>query len=431
MSLTPTPLSLPTNLSRSAMIKAIFNAQHPEEIIKSLPTQTIFSLIHHAGIESSTDIISLVTTKQYKLLLDFELWQKDTFSESSFWRWLSCIDEAQSLTPLGKFFSAVDTRLIGLLVLRYVESEFSEEPSEQPPESGFYTPDHGHTWLRIKCENTDNHNLLAKLLAYIFETDPDLFYKLLCTSHVGTSYELEEECYIDKTRRLTAEGIPDLETSWKTHKGINASKLINSIQQKLEADSIPSITAISPIVHDGLMPHPLREVVDNLMASQDLIERNEFEQIVTWIINTGIIRFGIPMNEWKDVTLLIQKIRGAINIGLELCTNKASMTPESAYSTYGATKLYQFGLYEIFGAQSRARSFIKKYNSKATDISDVSLHIASLIEKVSNDFPEFPEFLKHYAKYGELQSPLITTSCPFEHLYELETCLELIDEYFG
>ena len=417
---------LPAQLSYSGLIKTIFSSDNPERIVKTLAPQTLFALIHHAGIESSTDLIELLSKEQYELVLDLELWTKDIFNEFAFWRWLSCVNEPHSLAPFEKFLGAIDTRLIGLLVLRYVEVEFFEETSEQPFSDGFYTPDNGYTWIKITCSDLDHYNLFARFLAYIFETDPDLFYRLLGTDRVATQSILEEDCYNDKTKELEAQGIPDCETSWKVHCGLDASRFLRSTNETIEVDTAPSVTAISPIVHDGYIPHPLCDLITELLSLQDKIEQNEFEQSVTWLINTGVVRFGLTISDWQEVILLIKKIRGAINIGLELCNEIASLSSYSAYSKYGAKKLYQFGLQKILITKVRAVTL-----EKLGTLDNVSQDISLLLEMAKKDFPECPEFLKTYAELGFSQNNLATNACAFEHIHELDTFLEIMDDYFG
>src|SRR4051812_29931238 len=142
------------------LAKAIFKADVPEEYIRQIPAQSLYMAMKENGLESSAEIIEIATLEQCRLLLDFDVWEKDQFSEAQFWEWLALTDATNSLVIVQKLLKFVDLKLVALLIARYVDVKVLEEPTDEPPGPGSYTPDQGFTWIFINAEDSTQHFLL-------------------------------------------------------------------------------------------------------------------------------------------------------------------------------------------------------------------------------------------------------------------------------
>ena len=160
------------------LYKAIFEADAPEQLVRQLPTQTLFMIVKSVGLPSAAELISMASLEQCRLLSDFDLWNGDSLNEAALWEWLALTDEVESLELLQKLVKFVDLKLFAILFGKYIEVKIFDDPTEQPPGEGFHTPDRGATWIGIKTEDPDKHFLLARLLALIFESSAELFYRL-------------------------------------------------------------------------------------------------------------------------------------------------------------------------------------------------------------------------------------------------------------
>lgn len=187
----------PAKLSR-----AIFEADSPEAFAAALPAQALYMTIQHVGVESAGDLIDLATAKQYRTLLDFELWENDSFAEIDFWRWLEAIDEMESLEPTEKFLKSLDYQLLAVLFARHLIHVVYDDGNNQPPGKHFYTPDKGFTWIHIKIQDPLRHRLFGKLLAIIYESKSELFYQLIGMPQTTSETALEEGAFEEKNLRL-------------------------------------------------------------------------------------------------------------------------------------------------------------------------------------------------------------------------------------
>ncbi|HQH27617.1 MAG TPA: DUF6178 family protein, partial [Oligoflexia bacterium] len=185
-------LPLPA-LSALQLARMILSAPVPEHIISCLPAQSLYMAVQALGLESAREIIEAASDEQYRLLLDLHLWDKDSFNEENFWDWLSVIDDPDSFDSLQHFQECLDPRLTALVIQRNVAVQVNEEPTEVPPGAGWYTPDKGYTWLRILCTEAEEHRLLGRFLALLFDQNPELFYQLIALPQAATAIELEEE----------------------------------------------------------------------------------------------------------------------------------------------------------------------------------------------------------------------------------------------
>ena len=195
--------------------KAIFDSEAPEQVIRQLPAQALFMVVRHLGLSGAADIIALASIEQVRLLSDFDLWNRDTINEDHVWEWLALTDETESLDLLQKVVKCVDLKVLSVMLSRYTDVQIFSEPTDLPPGPGFHTPDKGFTWVGITVQDADQHFLLARLLALIFETSAELYYQLLSIPSVATVSMLEEESFVERSKRLAAEGIPEPELSAK------------------------------------------------------------------------------------------------------------------------------------------------------------------------------------------------------------------------
>jgi hypothetical protein len=260
------------------LYKAIFEADAPEQMVRQLPTQSLFMVIKQRGLVSCADLISMASLEQCRLLMDFDLWEGDKLNEAALWEWLALTDESDSLEILQKIIKFIDLKLLAILIGRYVEVKIFEEPTDQQPGPGFHTPDKGSTWIGITTEDADHHFLLARLLALVFESSAELFYQLMSTSSVATVSMLEEESYGERLKRLAAEGIPEPEVAAEIHAPFSYVEARREIVENAHTKPIEDIRSIEPLVYEGRATRFFAELMRKV-ADHDAIEM-EFTYIM-------------------------------------------------------------------------------------------------------------------------------------------------------
>ena len=321
------------------LAKSIYQLELPPEVLKSLPAQSLYLAIQENGLESSIDTLMAASLEQLKLLLDFDLWQRDTFLEENFWQWLELEDSSEPLAIAEKILKVIDYKLVALMLARHVDVITKEEKSDTPPAPGFYTPDLGQTWLRVKLEDSHRFFLMNRFLALLFESDADLFYQLLAVPMVGTNAILEEEAYQDQQRRLANEGIPDLALAAEIHAPLAVKQLLDLIAQEEQLPTIGDIEPIPALIahNDELMPW--HAIVCQAKNSDELAAES------TLLVNAALVQYNIPVSDYNEVGLCAAQVRGAINLGLQKISSSELATDlVAAVNRLGLRPFYRLGL---------------------------------------------------------------------------------------
>ena len=398
-----------SGMTSSELAKAVFTSDVPSKIIRSLPAQTLYMAIQAHGYEASQELIAIASKEQYQLILDFEIWNRDQFSEERLWHWLSLIDEPNSLEPLARFIDVIDHKLLSSLVCKYVDAHVNEEPTEPPLHANAYTPDNGYTWIYLKTGDEDHNRLFGRILAFLFDTNPDYFYRLLYMPNVGTPSEFEEEAYEDMTKRLGSEGIPDHKTSFDYNSPMSPDSAKALLLKETE-DIMYHVQAPYPIPNDGQALQPLTSLITAISTKSEEIGII-LEQELTAITNAGIVFFHVEFSDYDAVQMLIKQIRGAINIGLERAMQLASLDLPRYYEILGFQGLYKLGLFEIRILRTFSLNALQKVDeSKLEQATTLCLTNAALA------FPAKPVFLDQDLTHS---TELSVALKPFETLAEL------------
>ncbi|MCB0355186.1 MAG: hypothetical protein KDD64_16760, partial [Bdellovibrionales bacterium] len=318
-------------------VEQILVSESPELLARTIPAQSIYISMKRRGLASSVEVIDLLSRDQLQLLLDFDLWHGDRFSEDQIWDWLELPDAENDLSLLQRILPALDLKCLCILISRHVESVTFDEPTENPPAPHYFTPDKGHTWIHITLEDDHKQFLLARLLALIFETDANLFYKLLQISTLHTQSVLEEEAFEERDKRMLAEGIPDREMAFHLNEPLQFSSVQFNELEPLDV-GVSDLKPIRPLIYSERLPKILQRL------AQEIRDFEVFEAELSLIMNGALVHFGTDLGDMEEVELVTLAVRGAACIGLELCERELKASPIEAYSKLGLRRLYRIGL---------------------------------------------------------------------------------------
>jgi hypothetical protein len=399
------------------LYNSIFDAESPEQVVRQLPAQTLFMVVKDAGLNAASELLSMASLEQTKLLTDFDLWSGDTLNEEALWEWLALTDDTDSLELLQKFIKIVDLKLLAILIGKYVEVKVFEEPTEQPPGPGFHTPDKGFTWIGISMESADKHFLLARLLALIFESSAELFYQLISVVTVATVSMLEEESYQERMKRLAAEGIPEPEVAAAIHAPYSMAEARVELGASFERKPVEDLRAIEPLLYESRATKLLAELV------RDVSDREELETEFTYIMNGAVVRWGIDFCNQESVVDLAERVKGAINIGLEKISRELSTMPVESYKKLGLGKLYRLGVTELLALRSKARKF--QLDSLGS-LSESEPALFTTVACAREAFPVMPIFLNDDGSIEREGESLQSGQRPFSSMHGVETVLSML-----
>jgi hypothetical protein len=281
-------------------------------------------------------------------MLDFDCWENDEFAEERFWEWLGIADEDHGLEVLQKLIRCFDLKVVALIISRHVQTQVFSEKTENPPGPGFYTPDQGHTWIQVTIQEGTKHFHLTRLLALIFETNAELFYQILAIPGVATPSMLEEESYSERQKRLISEGIPEKDLAFQVHAPLSTKACTEEIKLNQKRLIIQDIQNISPLIYDAHLPPHIDEIFKSRAHTEEL------EGELSYVLNAALIRWNVPFHELEKVKLLASKVKGAMNIGIEILERELSLPALTIFEHLGLQKLYRLGLTHLAQLHKRA-----------------------------------------------------------------------------
>lgn len=420
---------LPKPRSARVIARDILRAENPDQYVQTLPCQTLFLAIKALGLESSLELLDLASDEQYRLMLDLEFWQADQFNEESFWFWLLTVDQDEDLDPLARMVRSLDLKLIARLIQQHVDVISYEDNASQPPDEGFYTPDKGYTWIRINIEDTDRHRGMGRVLAFIFETNADLFYQLVSLKLTTTPSELEENAFQDKYRRLEDEGFPSTERAAE----VNSALDLKLALEKLATNNSPAnslslkfgIPKIEPLVYRVSFGSELNMLLDEIKDQNDF-ERYGLE--LSLIANSALMYFKVDLSDFTQIEDLVERISGALSIGFELL--KSAKNPShhlsslELFQALGLIDIYRVGLGPIYEVRRQALSVS---NQQATQIAQ-DPQLLAILAGARERFPVIPKFLK--SEQNE-DLKLEASFCAIENLAEVNKLKQTIKQSFS
>lgn len=406
------------------LLKVIWVSASPEAVVKALPAQSVYMALRAGGDESASELVSLLSLEQYRLVLDFELWRGDSFAEDNFWRWLAVIDNESSGGGLVQLLKAIDRRLLVLIFTRYVRVFFLEEPSDAPPAERAYTPDKGRTWISIDIEDEARHRSLGRLLAALHESNTVEFYQLLGVVGAATSLEMEDKAYQEQQRRLQGEGIPDHETSWRLLTAIAAEDFLKLLAQEKRKTSAVSRYNIQPLLSEFRRDDFLSGLHKEIAVQPNQLLKEQFEGEFSLLANAAMVFWRVPFCEPDEENILLIKLGGMLRVGIERAEELSSLSPIGLFQASGLSSLLRLGRGEL--ERLRVRAHAVKSAEKEEMISEQALQ--SILSALLEPIPMLPRFFSPQGGFledepGKLKSGLKA----FESLAEVRAMHTYLD----
>lgn len=394
-------------LTTRNLIRELFRSDYPEQIITQIPAQSLHMAVRYAGLPSSIELLEIASLEQCRLMMDLDCWEGDRIRAAGFWDWLDVTDSAKSLSFLRRLLQFVDYKLVTFFCNRFVDIVINEEHSDPPPGPGYYTPDRGMSWIKVDCENEHENFLLSRLLASIFEADPDTYYQLLATAQSNTSSMLEEAAYEDKNKRLASEGIPDDDYAAQIHVPISEPDFRALLKQP-SGHVVTDISPVQPLVYSGESVEPFSLLLE---GHSELLEGE-----LTLLMNSGLVHFRVSYWEPEELERFILKVKGSINIGLEVIRDRLELDLTTTLSQVGLQPIYRLGLSELWS--------LRRLSNFPRSSSEVNQRQTEIWRCLQLPFPEYLEPLSEQSSEEDSKDE----PRPFMHLNEVERTRAVFNE---
>ena len=227
---------------------------------------------------------------------------------------------------------------------------------------------------------------------------------------------LEEEAFVERTKRLGAEGVPDLEYSQELNTPLPRWKLKELLDGGTEPAPIELVQTIDPLIYEATgFVQPLSRFIEAVGR------RDEVESELTLLMNSAIVRWHIDFSDSQEITTLGGQVRGALNIGLE---EALRLAPQEEFLTLyhrtGLKRLFQTGLWRLLEFR---RAAVKAKSAPAEGGDSVR---EAIIEEAVRPLPLMPNFIGPQGTLLEEHGKLRTGSRAIETTEELETLERLV-----
>ena len=417
------------SLSNRELTKALVGGELSAEQVREVPAQAIYIAIQHAGLEAARSILPMLSAEQYKALLDFEFWTGDRVNEDKLWSYLSTVDEEKSLEPMGQFLDNVDHELLAMIMARYVEAQTYEEPTDEPPGKFWHSPDKGFTWIHFKTEDPERYRLLGRLMAIIFAAQPELFYQLIAMPMSATPSELEENSYQLRIRRLADIGIPEHNQSSEVNAPLDAELIVEDLRSAVPAKHWAR-RGIVALAEGAESLEPLSSMMAEVFESASVEEAQVAQDELTYLVNCSIVHFAIPFHEQSLINLHIQRVHGAINIGVQRVQELSDASLGDIFSHLGFVKLYRIGLAEL-GTLREAANNISRQIDKITAEPETDQAADAVLACAREVFPVLPMFFTSQGFLSDEEGKLPGGVKPAASLSEIRAAKALLIEEFA
>ena len=245
----------------------------------------------------------------------------------------------------------------------------------------------------------------------IFETSAELFYQLLSVSSTHTSSLLVEEAYQDRARRLSSEAVPDAERSFELNSPYPLGQALKDLAAGEKRRQITDVPIIEPLVFDAGQLEPLSALMLKLGRREDL------EAELTLVMNAAIVFHNVPFYDLELVNNLVGKVKGTLNIGLEMLSAAGQSSLDAAVELLGLSRIYRLGkgkLRELHtAAQNISDDTARQYVNDSAQF--------MLLAGAKENYPELPNcFDRKGSLINDDDGKLRPGYRPIEHLDEVE-----------
>jgi len=193
---------------RARRAEDLFDAPDPQAVIRALPPDEFYYVIHELGFPEAMEILVHGTAEQVQTVLDFSLWERDRVAIEKSDEWLAALVEAPPET-LGKWAQGIDVELLALLLRKRTRIyDLSLEDAPDNPEGTLWdSPDRLFT-LEFTGE-PDQVRVAQHLADSLYRYSPDMMRRLLVGMRSDDDAELEETAYRWRSGRMADLGFVD------------------------------------------------------------------------------------------------------------------------------------------------------------------------------------------------------------------------------
>jgi hypothetical protein len=230
---------------------------------------------------------------------------------------------------------------------------------------------------------------------------------------------LEEESFQERTKRLAAEGVPEPEIAMTVNAPYSYHEALADLHERKTHKIIEDIRPVEPLLYEArstkLFAELLRRATDHEVVEMEF----------TYLVNAAVVRFGVDFADQEQVLNLCERIKGAINLGLEKLLKDSDRLIGDLYQSLGLEKIYRLGLTELLSLRALARKIPLEQAELIKDSEQVRF---SIIACARENLPCMPVCVEDSGKVIENGGVLESGNRPIESMQAVSFLRRSLEE---
>ncbi len=339
-------LTLPSEKALSAILEF----SQPAALVQSFSEGDFYFLVHDIGPDDALELLALASFDQWRYILDLEMWDRDRINNLPATRWLSRLFHADPNRFVYWFLhdgmDIVDFYLFKNVIVQ--AREHDQDPSDFG--DGYETLDDSLYFNIFDSPQDDfssddrerKKQFLLQFFKQLSSWDHIVYQNKLFEFPAIMPAEFEEELYRLRNVRLAEKGFSVRDEAMGVYQPISSGRMDQYARRKPAKYESASPQALS-LYSTGVMD-PDTLFVRSLQAveTEDILAelQSEFASLCNQIVSAD----GAPVRNRDDLSKVVKKVCGYINIGLETAAGIWEQTPDNLAASF----LKQYLLQAVF-----------------------------------------------------------------------------------
>ncbi|MGC8657528.1 MAG: DUF6178 family protein [Desulfomonilaceae bacterium] len=383
-------LDLFRKLSPLARQAFLLNLSESNDLIGRISEEEIYFIVKTIGVDDADPLLRLTTSRQFKYILDLELWKQGVidFQSAAFW--------LNKIVTLGEkkvrqFLGIVDPECLMTILHKLIKvnsARLDIDLVEQLDFLPYFTLDN---MFFVDFRDKAHEDTVKILISYIFNFDDRFYFNLMENLATSSLVEIEDIACKLRNARLADKGFPDFEEALNIYQYISPSSKNFSLQNPdqgflNEVDNYSFTLVDYPIklVSNGeLFRDCLNLVKDHLVI-------NRIAQELANLGNKVIVADLKDPWEYESFVYSLEKVSGYISLALEkVCGNDIDKCL-LLLRNLNMEILFRVGYSVIVDFQKEAANYVKLVEG---GMENLGYPLSGLLKGLFNKRPFFDENL--------------------------------------
>lgn len=341
----------------------ILLAHEPAQLTRALSGEELYLMIRDLDLDEKAEILRMAATEQLSFLADMDCWQRDQIDPAQFVRWLGTLlaaDEAVALRWMHH--SDYETIIAGFQKFaRVLKPEWETIVDDIVGDQPYFTLDRMY-YILVSEEDLET---VKRVIEVLYEHDRPRYFTLLEGVLSEMEYEMEEEAYRRRERRLADRGFPDMETAMRAlmpldKEGFLAFPAREKFEETDDSGQDPVLRMPAPRypVLWSLARRFLDDVLLSLEGEEETVREGIYEQLA-WLSNKMVVCSGMDFTSEEKVRSAVDRVRALVSLGLEILSDGDLDKAVGILKSRWIESVFRYALGELYPLRDRTRELIQ------------------------------------------------------------------------